>query len=78
MDLGVIIDKICRDMQHEFDCADALRSAEKLPLACYCEGVADGLRKALCYIEILQRTEKAAMPASTAADPLEKGDNDLQ
>lgn len=75
MDLGVIIDKICTDIQHEFDCADNLRSPEKLPLACYSEGVADGLRKALCYLEILQRTEKAAMPASTAADPLEKGDN---
>lgn len=75
MDLGVIIDKICADIQHEFDYSDALRSEENLPLACYCNGVADGLRKALCYIEILRETVKAAMPASTAADPLEKGDN---
>ena len=76
MDLGVIIDKICDDIQHECDCADGLRENGDLLLAYFCDGVADGLRKALRYIDILVDTEKAAMPASTAADPQKETNND--
>lgn len=76
MDLGQIIDMICDDMQHESDCATELRDQNPL-FAAYRDGVTDGLRRAMVYLELIEANKKAAMPASTAADPLEKGDNDL-
>ena len=78
MNLDSVIDRILQDIQTELDGAEYSRRIGNIPLAYFSEGYADGLRKALRYIEILQETEKTAMPASTAADPLEKGDNDLQ
>lgn len=77
MDLGQIVDMICDDMQHESDCADELRSQSPIAAA-YRDGTADGLRRALVYLELGEANKKAAMPASTAADPLRKETNYLQ
>lgn len=76
--LEQIQELISEDLQHESDRAIELR--DQCPvMASYREGVADGLHRAMVYLDLLaQENKKAAMPASTAADPLEKGDNDLQ
>lgn len=71
------IDLITEDVQHSYDCAMSLQ--EKNPtVAAYLNGVADGMRRALVYLELLEASKKAAMPASTAADPLRKETNNLQ
>jgi len=66
---------ICEDMEQETECANALRNQSPV-LASFREGVAEGLRRAMVYWDLAAvENKKAAMPASTAADPLEKGDN---
>lgn len=71
MDLEQLQELICKDMEQEYESANELR--EQSPaLASYREGVADGLHRAMVYLDLLvQENKKAAMPASTAVDPLE-------
>lgn len=75
MGIEDILDMLGEDIQHESDIAVGLR--EDCPLmASYREGVAAGLHRAMEYLDLLVLdNKKAAMPASTTADPLEKGDN---
>ena len=67
-----ILDLLCDDMQHECDCAIALR--EQCPImAAHRDGVAEGLHRAIQYLDVLiLGNKKAAMPASTAVNPLEE------
>lgn len=75
MEFEQIQELLCRDMEQELESASELR--EQSPaLASYREGVAAGLSRAMMYLDLVALdNKKAAMPASTAADPLEKGDN---
>lgn len=77
MDLEQIQELISEDLQHESDRVIELR--DQCPvMASYREGVADGLHRAMVYLDLLVlENKKAAMPASTAVDPLRK-DTDLQ
>ena len=66
---------ICSDMEQEVECANSLRCQSPV-LAAFREGVSEGLRRAMMYLDLIAlENKKAAMPASTAAAPLEKGDN---
>lgn len=81
MDLVDIIDKLCADVDAEAEGAAQFRDKSNLIMSYYCEGVCDGMHRAMRYIEMLRDQQaaecmkKAAMPASTAADPLEEGDS---
>lgn len=72
MGLEQIQELISEDLQHESDRAIELR--DQCPvMASYREGVADGLHRAMVYLDLLVlENKKAAMPASTAVDPLEE------
>lgn len=74
MEFERIQEMICNDMEQETECANELRAHSPV-LASFREGVAEGLRRAMVYWDLAAlENKKAAMPASTAADPLEKGD----
>lgn len=69
MDLNAVIDEISESLQDKADAAQMHRGNGNISLALYLDGFSDGLHYALRLIDILQETKKAAMPASTAADP---------
>ena len=77
MDLEDVLEMISADIDSETDFAIGLR--DKSPVtASYREGVAAGLHRAMEYLDLMVfENKKAAMPASTAVDPLRK-DTDLQ